>query len=230
MRNDQVKWKYILNVSGQELPLRTNWELVAALKAINGWNVVENLGYKDYRARWPDRNFSFPIHWSKGSFYMALSRRFVNFYQTDSTAPEILSAMKTERHLRKHPDELYFPTLMYKPLFGAPGACKEFYLSSQSDPRAQYIGKYVRRGYKHCISGKSFNGMCLIGLYLSQFIPTRMEFFANKFREEFQPIAYDCTEHYVMQKILREMRTKQLDPNFNVTFYSQLYCSQYHFN
>ncbi|CAH8825611.1 unnamed protein product [Trichobilharzia szidati] len=230
MRSDQVKWKYILNVSGQELPLRTNWELVAALKAINGWNIVDNSGSKDNHERWPNWNFSFPIHWIKGSFYMALSRDFVNFYQTNSKAREILSVMKAERHLMKHPDELYFPTLVYNPSLGAPGACEEFYLSGGSDPRATYVGRYVNWLFRRCKHGKSRHGVCLIGLYLSQFIPTRMEFFANKFREEFQPIAYDCTEHYVMQKILREMRTKQLDPNFNVTFYSQLYCSQYHFN
>ncbi|VDP96131.1 unnamed protein product [Trichobilharzia regenti] len=61
MRNDRMKWKYILNVSGQELPLRTNWELVAALKAINGSNIVENAGSKNYHNRWPNGNFSFPV-------------------------------------------------------------------------------------------------------------------------------------------------------------------------
>ncbi|CAH8456926.1 unnamed protein product [Heterobilharzia americana] len=230
IRNRQVIWKYILNVSGQELPLRTNWELVAALKAMNGSNVVENLGSKYNPERWPKRNFSFPIYWSKGSFYVALSRDFVNFYQTDPKAGEILDAMKSEKHLMKHPDELFFSTLVSNPSLGAPGACDKIYLTSNSDARAMYIGRYVTWAYEGCRRGKSRHGVCLIGTYYLPFIPSRMEFFANKFSEDFQPIAYDCTEYYIMKKVLREMRSNQLDASFNVTFYSQLYCSQYHVN
>ncbi|TGZ75532.1 hypothetical protein CRM22_000301 [Opisthorchis felineus] len=35
------KWKYWINLTGQEFPLRTNLELVLALKALNGANVVQ---------------------------------------------------------------------------------------------------------------------------------------------------------------------------------------------
>ncbi|KAM7533382.1 hypothetical protein Aperf_G00000123242 [Anoplocephala perfoliata] len=34
-------WKYLINIVGQEFPLRTNLELIAALKALNGSNLVE---------------------------------------------------------------------------------------------------------------------------------------------------------------------------------------------
>ncbi|RTG85316.1 uncharacterized protein DC041_0008893, partial [Schistosoma bovis] len=61
MKNIDYMWKYLLNLSGQELPLRTNWDLVAALKAINGSNVVEGLGPNFYPWRWPKKNFSFPV-------------------------------------------------------------------------------------------------------------------------------------------------------------------------
>ncbi|CAH8825703.1 unnamed protein product [Trichobilharzia szidati] len=61
MKKTEYKWKYILNVSGQELPLRTNWELVAALKAINGSNVVECLGPRYNPSRWPAKKLSFPV-------------------------------------------------------------------------------------------------------------------------------------------------------------------------
>ncbi|TNN11050.1 beta-1,6-N-acetylglucosaminyltransferase 3 [Schistosoma japonicum] len=60
MRNTDYMWKYLLNVSGKELPLRTNWELVTALKATNGSNIVEGLGPTQNPSRWPNRNFSFP--------------------------------------------------------------------------------------------------------------------------------------------------------------------------
>ncbi len=35
------KWTYLLNLAGQEWPLKTNWELVKILKAYNGANDIE---------------------------------------------------------------------------------------------------------------------------------------------------------------------------------------------
>ncbi|KAH9525149.1 Beta-1,3-galactosyl-O-glycosyl-glycoprotein beta-1,6-N-acetylglucosaminyltransferase [Bulinus truncatus] len=35
------KWKYFMNLTGQEFPLKTNWELVQILKAYNGANNVD---------------------------------------------------------------------------------------------------------------------------------------------------------------------------------------------
>ncbi|CAI2724136.1 unnamed protein product [Schistosoma spindalis] len=228
VNNSEIIWRYILNVSGQELPLRTNWELVALLKAMNGSNIVENLGPGHNPERWPNKNLTFPIVWSKGSFYVALRRDFVEFYQNDPKANKLLDAMKAEKHLPKHPDELFFSTLNYNPLLGAPGACKEKYLTSDFDIRAMYIGRFVKWAHRPCRRGKVRNGICLIGISILPSIPKRMELFANKFSENFEPIAYDCTENYIMEKVLAEMRTNQLSPNFNVSFYSQLYCSQDH--
>uniref|UniRef100_A0A5K3FYZ3 Protein xylosyltransferase n=1 Tax=Mesocestoides corti TaxID=53468 RepID=A0A5K3FYZ3_MESCO len=38
--NQHSTWKYLINLVGQDFPLRTNLELVAALKALNGSNLV----------------------------------------------------------------------------------------------------------------------------------------------------------------------------------------------
>ncbi|KAK4473910.1 hypothetical protein MN116_003235 [Schistosoma mekongi] len=200
MKNTDYMWKYLLNVSGQEMPLRTNWELVAALKAINGSNVVEGVGPTENPSRWPKRNFTFPFTWNKGSFYVALKREFVHFYQTDEKANEILDAMKAEKHLVKHPDELYFSTLTYNPQLGAPGACNEFYVTNNSDPRKKYVARYVTWYHKECRSSRVSHGVCIIGINDLPFITSQVEFFANKFHHDFEPIAYDCTEYYIMRK------------------------------
>ena len=39
--NGRVKWKYFINLTGQEMPLRTNYELVKILAAFDGANNVE---------------------------------------------------------------------------------------------------------------------------------------------------------------------------------------------
>ena len=37
------QWKYFIDLTGQELPLRTNWELVHILKVYNGSNDIQGL-------------------------------------------------------------------------------------------------------------------------------------------------------------------------------------------
>ena len=34
------RWRYFINLTGMEMPLRTNWELVQILKAYNGANDI----------------------------------------------------------------------------------------------------------------------------------------------------------------------------------------------
>ncbi|TNN13133.1 N-acetyllactosaminide beta-1,6-N-acetylglucosaminyl-transferase [Schistosoma japonicum] len=225
IKNTDYMWKYLLNVSGKELPLRTNWELVTALKAINESNIIEGLGLTPNPSRWPKMVFSFPFTWSKGSFYVAVKREFVRFYQTDPKAKEILNAMKAERYLRKHPDELYFSTLNYNPQLGAPGACN---LPNNSDSRNKFLARYVTWYDKECVSSRLQRGVCIIGINHLSFITSQVELFANKFHHDFEPIAYDCTEYYIMRKVLNEMTSKQLDARFDVKPYSQLYCSSNH--
>lgn len=38
----KYKWKYFINLTGQEFPLKTNWELVKILKTYNGANDIES--------------------------------------------------------------------------------------------------------------------------------------------------------------------------------------------
>ncbi|VDN13234.1 unnamed protein product [Dibothriocephalus latus] len=47
----QSGWRYLLNLAGEEMPLRTNLELIAAMQALNGSNLVEGarLGSYIYR-------------------------------------------------------------------------------------------------------------------------------------------------------------------------------------
>ncbi|CAJ1070115.1 beta-1%2C3-galactosyl-O-glycosyl-glycoprotein beta-1,6-N-acetylglucosaminyltransferase 4-like [Xyrichtys novacula] len=44
----EVKWKYIINLCGQDFPLRTNIELVSELKKLNGTNMLETIRPNKY--------------------------------------------------------------------------------------------------------------------------------------------------------------------------------------
>nr|VZI51327.1 unnamed protein product [Spirometra erinaceieuropaei] len=116
------QWKYFINLTGQELPLRTNLELVSALRALNGSNLVEGtVRYRNQR-RVPKVELSFPVTWVKGGVHAALKREFVEFMLYDSKAIEIRKALETHAYY-KCPDEQFFATLVYNPQLGAPGAC-----------------------------------------------------------------------------------------------------------
>ena len=42
LMKSQVKWKYFMHISGQELPLYTNAEITRALAMLNGFNNIES--------------------------------------------------------------------------------------------------------------------------------------------------------------------------------------------
>jgi hypothetical protein len=50
-------WKYLINLTGQEFPLKTNWEIVSALKALNGANVVGAIYKRRNKDRFPPRSY-----------------------------------------------------------------------------------------------------------------------------------------------------------------------------
>ncbi|VDP74527.1 unnamed protein product [Echinostoma caproni] len=78
-------WKYWINLTGQEFPLRTNWELVRALRLLNGSNIVQAI-YGIYDAERCPPPAEFPANVSHikvlvlfntvtGSYYSQLSDR-----------------------------------------------------------------------------------------------------------------------------------------------------------
>ncbi|VDP80407.1 unnamed protein product [Echinostoma caproni] len=54
-------WRYMLNANNKEFPLRTNWELVTALQALNGSNMVESVPCPDLYYRKPNHSYSFSV-------------------------------------------------------------------------------------------------------------------------------------------------------------------------
>ena len=100
--NSSVKWRYHINVCGQEFPLKTNLEMVQILTALNGTNDVENYppnlslinrSYKyksaihrgvnratnETKAPFPDS----AVQIRKGSAYNCLQRRFLDWALQD---------------------------------------------------------------------------------------------------------------------------------------------------
>ncbi|CAB3990628.1 beta-1,3-galactosyl-O-glycosyl-glyco beta-1,6-N-acetylglucosaminyltransferase-like isoform X2 [Paramuricea clavata] len=114
-------WKYFINLSGQEFPMKTNNELVAILQRLKGKSIVRGQRPKESKIR---RRFLYVYHagkrtemlkepfrqnftFYKGSTYVVLSRAFVDFILHDKLARDFLEWVKDTRI----PDETYYPTL-----------------------------------------------------------------------------------------------------------------------
>ncbi|XP_057216243.1 beta-1,3-galactosyl-O-glycosyl-glycoprotein beta-1,6-N-acetylglucosaminyltransferase 4-like isoform X2 [Triplophysa rosa] len=138
----EVKWKYVINLCGQDFPLRTNAELVSDLKMLKGKNMVESKkpGGKEWRWRFhhvlktdlteyyespvttfeekppPPHNLEMFV----GSAYFTISREFALFVQRSSLARDFLAWSEDTYS----PDEHFWATLVR--VSGVPGEVRRY--------------------------------------------------------------------------------------------------------
>ncbi|CAH8446868.1 unnamed protein product [Schistosoma turkestanicum] len=228
LNNTKIDWKYVMNINGKELPLHTNWEIIKALKALNGSNIVGCTIKNGPKKRLPSRKPSFNVTWIKGSFLVALRKEFVSYVHTNPYAIELLNILREEQHLMKIPDEMFFSTLAYNPQLSAPGACQDFYPPNENDNQSTFVSRFVIWKPKKCVTGKRYHTVCMLGVQHLYNLTKRQEFFANKFHTGFYDAAYDCLEYWILKKMRNERLTGRLDSTFNPQFYAELHCSKNH--
>lgn len=127
-------WKYVLNIAATDFPLKTNSEIVAYLKLLNGASDVQMLNGETFDWRYKFKfsdgmvfdklknaiNMSDPTTWKdppphgiqirKGSFSAALSRDFIKYMIKNETSHRLLNWL-SDTFI---PDEFYWPTLYYE--------------------------------------------------------------------------------------------------------------------
>ncbi|GFN80821.1 beta-1,3-galactosyl-o-glycosyl-glycoprotein beta-1,6-n-acetylglucosaminyltransferase 3-like [Plakobranchus ocellatus] len=115
------KWKYLINLTGQEFPLKTNADLVRILRSLNGSNDVHSTLHETYAEQRRFGNNSLPSWFRpiKGSVHVTLSRAFVDFLLHDQKAVSILNWAKSTESFH---DEIFFSTLNHNPQLQAPGS------------------------------------------------------------------------------------------------------------
>ncbi|XP_052284974.1 beta-1,3-galactosyl-O-glycosyl-glycoprotein beta-1,6-N-acetylglucosaminyltransferase-like [Dreissena polymorpha] len=134
------KWKYFINLTGQEFPLKSNFELVKILTALNRSNDVEH-DTRNFSPRWKEAGPPpFKIKPVKGAVHAVLSRAFVEFALHNEKAVEFYN-WTTQT---KIPDKTFFATLNHNPSLGAPGA----YTGNKTRDIAAkpYIARFKNRG------------------------------------------------------------------------------------
>ncbi|KAL3870458.1 hypothetical protein ACJMK2_038521 [Sinanodonta woodiana] len=111
-------WKYFINLTGQEFPLRTNYELVKILSVYDGANDIFGSTDRKWHTRWKDAGKPpYNIRPLKGSVHIVANRDFVDFLINNRIAQEFYNWTKKT----KVPDETFFPSLNHNPQFGVKG-------------------------------------------------------------------------------------------------------------
>ncbi|KAL7057187.1 hypothetical protein AAHC03_019436 [Spirometra sp. Aus1] len=220
------KWKYFINLTGQEMPLKTNLELVLALKMLNGSNIVDATLKRQDMPRIPEEKLSFPVTWIKNSVHAVLRRAFVEFMLRNKQAIEISNVLRTFAYDGR-PEEQLYGTLAYNPHLSAPGACLKVHEPDDDEGGVETIRLPAIVRYKLWTTAscptKYVRWICILG---SQSLPDLVhapQLFANKFHEEYFPEGYDCLEYAIAQRSYRGP-----DAEFDPSVYARLYCSSEH--
>ncbi|GFO07851.1 beta-1,3-galactosyl-o-glycosyl-glycoprotein beta-1,6-n-acetylglucosaminyltransferase 3-like [Plakobranchus ocellatus] len=202
------KWKYFINLTGQEFPLKTNYELVKILKAYKGANNEDGTRMRADIKRW----VAFPPHGiqpAKGAVHTLLNRATVDFILHDSIAKDFVGWLRKT----KIPDETLFASINYNRDLQIPG--------TYNGTDLEQVISYNR--YKHwygtiCYSEQHVRGICILSIGDLQRLGEAPHLFANKFYLHQDRIVIGCLE----EKIFNDTRDEFLGrKTFNTTFYSE---------
>ncbi|XP_071105509.1 beta-1,3-galactosyl-O-glycosyl-glycoprotein beta-1,6-N-acetylglucosaminyltransferase-like isoform X2 [Haliotis cracherodii] len=212
-------WKYFINLTGQEFPLKTNYELYRTLDAFNGTNDIGG-GYKGANFnRWQGRGDPpHNIKPRKGSVHIAASRGYVDYLLHNNVSRDLLTWVKKTGV----PDETYFATLNYNPHLKVPGS----YKGDVDDGLHDLMTRYKIWYQPTVCSGKFVRAICVFSVGDLVRMTSSPQLFANKFFYDYHHLAYDCLEAWYQDKVAQELQGR-LD--FNTTFYSNRWVVRNHF-
>ncbi|XP_022057680.1 beta-1,3-galactosyl-O-glycosyl-glycoprotein beta-1,6-N-acetylglucosaminyltransferase 4-like [Acanthochromis polyacanthus] len=215
----EVKWKYVINLCGQDFPLRSNIELVSELKRLNGANMLEtsrpsqskkkrfafhhelrdvSFEYKKLPVK-TDQVKSPPPHGIEvfsGNAYFVLSREFVVHVESSDVVKDFLTWSEDTYS----PDEHFWATLVRLP--GVPGEV------SRSQPDITDLMSKTRlvkwhyleeKLYPPC-TGQHVRSVCIFGAAEMRWLLNYGHWFANKFDPKVDPILIQCLEEKLQEK------------------------------
>lgn len=218
--NTHIQWRYLLNTCGTDFPIKTNGEMVKALKALRGRNSMETEVTNDYKkGRWQYHHnvtntvvktdvkkspppISSPMF--SGNAYFVVTRDFVEHVLQDK---EVQNLLEWEKDTYS-PDEHLWATLQR--MHSVPGSVPSNSKYDVSDMQAlarvvkwSYLAGDVRKGapYEHC-TGTYRRAVCVYGVGDMQWLLKQHHLFANKFDPEIDDVAIRCMETVLRFKAL----------------------------
>ncbi|KAM8891681.1 beta-1,3-galactosyl-O-glycosyl-glycoprotein beta-1,6-N-acetylglucosaminyltransferase 3 [Spinachia spinachia] len=208
----RIQWKYLLNTCGTDFPIKSNAEMVQALKALNGRNSMESEVTNDYKkGRWlyhynvthtvvktnvkkSPPPISSPMF--MGNAYFVVSRAFVEHVMRNT---EVQHLLEWERDTYS-PDEHLWATLQRMP--SVPGSVPVNIKYDMSDLQAlaravkwSFLEGDMKRGapYPPCM-GAHRRAICVYGAGDLPWLMGQYHLLANKFDPDVDNIAIRCIE------------------------------------
>ena len=204
-------WKYAILLQNQDIPIRTNAELVEVLEAYNGTNEVgtlritlgsidesldwtlESLGLYRNASAMPAALQKQRLHHSKSLNLVALSREAVNFMVNQLQLDTYIERMERSHYGM---DEVFVSTLNSN-LPDFPGGFTWKCLEDKSHPGQEPASRYViwdqPNGGRRCLSRYFRHSVCVMGLEdVHQLARLPLFFYANKMLPEFDYGAIHC--------------------------------------
>ncbi|XP_075993398.1 beta-1,3-galactosyl-O-glycosyl-glycoprotein beta-1,6-N-acetylglucosaminyltransferase 3 [Genypterus blacodes] len=217
-----VQWRYLLNTCGADFPLKTNAQMVSALKGLHGKNSMESeVTSEGKKRRWQYHyNVTNTVTWTdtkkspppisspmfSGNAYFVASRDFVRHVLEDE---EVQGFMKWEEDTYS-PDEHMWATLMRMP--AVPGSVpinSKYDLSDMLSiarlVKWSYLAGNMAKGapYGDC-TGVYRRAVCVYGAGDLPWIIKQHHLFANKFDQDVDDLALRCLESYLRFKALSQ--------------------------
>ncbi|XP_029025156.1 beta-1,3-galactosyl-O-glycosyl-glycoprotein beta-1,6-N-acetylglucosaminyltransferase 4-like [Betta splendens] len=215
----EVKWKYVINLCGQDFPLRPNIELVSELKNLNGSNMLETCrppqfkknryGFH-YEVR--DAEFEYkktPVQTSKkkappphniemftGSTYFVLSRDFVVFMNASVVVRDFLAWSEDTYS----PDEHFWATIVRLP--GVPGEVPRSHpdITDLMSKTRLVKWSYLEESLYPPCTGLHVRDVCIFGAAEIHWLLSYGHWFANRFDTNVDPIAVQCLEEKLEER------------------------------
>ncbi|XP_030044325.1 beta-1,3-galactosyl-O-glycosyl-glycoprotein beta-1,6-N-acetylglucosaminyltransferase 3-like [Microcaecilia unicolor] len=215
-----VPWRYLINTCGTDFPIKTNAEIVRALKVLNGKNSLESEkpGGKEVRWKFAYKTSSASIEKTDitkgpppissplfvGSAYFLVTREFVKYVLENPEVQKLIEWSK-DTHM---PEEHLWATLNRMP--GVPGSSPYHEKYDLSDSNAiarlqKWAGNdgNISKGaaYPQC-TGIVRRSVCINGAGDLHWMLQQHHLFVNKFDVRVDDYVVECLEEYLRDKAL----------------------------
>lgn len=205
-----IQWKYAINLCGQDMLLKSNYELVSELKKLNGKNMLESSKPSDLKKqRYTYHHqvkfaYSFDYMPAKtvtekspppsgiemyvGSAYFVLNRDFIKYIFESSLVTEFLEWSEDTYS----PDEHFWATLVRMP--GVPGEIPRTQGDiTDLDSKTRLVKwSYLEESLYPPCTGTHVRSVCIYGAAELRWLLTSGHWFGNKFDPKVDPILIRC--------------------------------------
>ncbi|KAK1892551.1 Beta-13-galactosyl-O-glycosyl-glycoprotein beta-16-N-acetylglucosaminyltransferase 4 [Dissostichus eleginoides] len=188
----EVKWKYVINLCGQDFPLKSNYELVMELKQLNGSNMLESSRPSELKKQ----RYSFKHELKNVPYEYRRLPDFVNYISSSQVAKDFL-AWSADTY---SPDEHFWATLVRVP--GVPGQIprSEADVTDLRSKTRLVKWNYLEGNLYPACTGTHMRSVCIYGAAELRWLLNYGHWFANKFDPKVDPILIKCLEEKLMEK------------------------------